>query len=224
MKSTEWKTRIAGHITTFRDHHARLQQKLSIQIASDVNGLVDSTKDMEAKMDILINHVFTPNSDWEKAMAVMARQFSKLKDAKNLYNNLQYLEAVVLDSKLNQEGLSGNNKAAIDQLQKDLRLSVLDMCKENKESFEHKLNYHTQQLEKSMKTNADYIVKKLSGPYDRLKHKVCSLYDYLHWLHVLMILLVGPQESVEKNGMLASALLTSLSRRFLLEMDLLHRQ
>lgn len=180
MKSAEWKSRITSHITTFRLRNTKLQQILTLQIASDVNSLVDRSINVDAKMDLLISHVFSPNSDWEKAAAKKARQYSKMKDGKNLANNPEYLEALILDSKLNPEGTNGNKFAMIEQLQKDLRLSVEDVCKENKESFERKLHYYTEQLEKSMKTNADYIVKKLSGPYDRLKHKVCSLYDYLH--------------------------------------------
>ncbi len=130
-------------------------------------------------MNLLISHIFAPNSDWEKAAAKKARRFSKVKDGKNLANNHEYLEALIQDSESNQSGTSGDKSAKIDQLQKELRLSVVDACKENKESFERKLNYYSEQLEKSMKTNADYIVKKLSGPYDRLNHKVYILNDYI---------------------------------------------
>ncbi|KJA23770.1 hypothetical protein HYPSUDRAFT_39609 [Hypholoma sublateritium FD-334 SS-4] len=183
IKSAEWKARITEQITTFRNRRTKLQQILTLQTASDVNSLVDKTTDMDRKIDLLISHIFSPNSDYEKAAAKTTWQFSKMKDGTNLANNPEYLEALLQDPKLNQEGMSGNKSATVDQLQQDLRLSVEDVCEENKESFERKLHYYTEQLEKSMKTNADYIVKKLSGPYDRLKHKdLKSLWKNMKWI------------------------------------------
>lgn len=168
------------HIAQFEKYRVLLQQTLSVQVASDVSNLVN-------KMDTLLLRLFAPKADWEKDLATRTRQLSKGKESKELINDTVSLQTLIdltkdplLDSKDMGEdsfpGASADFRAAlptqIEQLKKDLNLSLDILCERNQEMFELKLNFHTQQLQEAILNSAQYVVQSLSGPYDRLHNEV----------------------------------------------------
>jgi hypothetical protein len=143
---------------------------------------------MFEKMDVLLLRLFAPKADWEKEIVVKARQLGKPKDSKdakdliNDINTLQTLVAITKDPLLDAKNAGEDDstkagfKAAlptqIEQLRKELHLSLDVLCDRNQEMFELKLNYHTQQLQEAILNSAQYVVRSLSGPYDRLLNEV----------------------------------------------------
>lgn len=190
MKSREWKDRIAGHVTTFSAYRTLLHQTLSIHIAADVSNMVAKTKDIDSKLNVLIAHLFVPKEDWEKAVAAKVREFSKSKDQKDIIADTKSLETLVdltkeslSDAKDVQEGYHGPKEiralpTEMDQLKKDLSLPLDTLCQRNEEMFELKLNFHTRQLQNTIENAAKFVVKSLSGPYDRLHNDVRILTNY----------------------------------------------
>lgn len=148
---------------------------------------------MLEKMDVLLLRLFAPKADWEKEIVAKTRQLGKpkdSKDSKDLVNDittLQTLVAITKDPLLDAKNAGEDNstkagfKAAlptqIEQLRKELHLSLDVLCERNQEMFELKLNYHTQQLQEAILNSAQYVVQSLSGPYDRLHNEVRFLSD-----------------------------------------------
>jgi hypothetical protein len=53
------------------------------------------------------------------------------------------------------------------------KLSLDELCNRNMNIFELKLAFHTQQLQDAIASSAQFVVRTLSGPHDRLLHEVC---------------------------------------------------
>ncbi|KJA23767.1 hypothetical protein HYPSUDRAFT_66143 [Hypholoma sublateritium FD-334 SS-4] len=190
-KSLDWKERIMNHISLFEKYRILLQQTLSVQVASDVNSLVN-------KMDTLLLRLFAPKADWEKDVATRTRQLTKARESKELINDTASLQTLInltkdplLDSKDMGEdsfpGASADFRAAlptqIEQLKKDLNLSLDTLCERNQEMFELKLNFHTRQLQEAILNSAQYVVQSLSGPYDRLHNEdLRILWKEMNWI------------------------------------------
>ncbi|KAF9484260.1 hypothetical protein BDN70DRAFT_872756 [Pholiota conissans] len=190
-KSQEWKDRILGHATKFNEFRILIQQTLSIQVASDVGTVLE-------KMNVLLFRLYSPKADWEKEIVAKTRQLGKPKDSKDSKdlisdsNSLQTLVAItkdpLLDStledeKANKPGFQSALPSHIEQLRKELHLSLDVLCERNQEMFELKLNYHTQQLQEAILNSAQYVVQSLSGPYDRLRDvDLKILWKEMNWI------------------------------------------
>lgn len=196
-----------NHIAQFEKYRVLLQQTLSVQVASDVSTLVN-------KMDTLLLRLFAPKADWEKDVATKTRQLSKAKESKELINDTASLQTLIdltkdplLDSKDMGEdsfpGATADFRSAlptqIEQLKKDLNLSLDTLCERNQEMFELKLNFHTQQLQEAILNSAQYVVQSLSGPYDRLHNEV-RLFSSQFVRPILHALIIGSKNTVERNG------------------------
>jgi len=163
-----------GHIADFNRFRLLLQQALSIQIASGVDDLV-------FKMDLVLGSLFSPKADWEKDLASQSRRLGKLGDWIDDDTTLVSLVSTSKDPSLNLEGPDFQILSELQQLKNDLGLSLDKLCEQNLDRFELKLNLHTQQMQEAILNSARFVVRTLSGPYDRLYNEVCLVISPLRF-------------------------------------------
>ena len=196
----------------------RLSQILTVRIAADTNNLVNEMRTLNASVGSLLARLFLPRAGWERDVDQKRVELVKEsgKDSKEILNDPQALKILadltqdpLLDSKNTQENLRGSkavNSARalpteIDALKKDLNSSLAVLCKRNEETFKLKLDFHTEQLQNAIHDSAQYVVQSLTGPHDRLRNEVGFSKSLI--CAFLIFLLVGPQDTVEGNGMFA---------------------
>ena len=159
-----------GHIEEFNRFRLLLQQALSIQVASGVDDLV-------YKMDMVLASLFSPKADWEKELASQSRRLGKIE---SWIDDGETLQSLILTSKdpsldMNVEKPDLEILTELQHLKKDLGMSLDMLCERNLNMFELKLNLHTQKMEDAILNSARFVVRTLSGPYDRLHNEVCII-------------------------------------------------
>lgn len=166
--------------------------------------------DLNKKFDALYKHLFSPKEAWEKNLINTAHQLKKSNNPQELIDDPETLRKLLRtteDPGLDADELSGTDddggfKSAlptqIEQLKEELKLSLDVLCKRNEDTFLLKLDFHTQQLKESISKSAAYVVKSLSGPYDRLHHPVCTHFTYAR--RTLIFNSLGSQSPVEGDG------------------------
>ena len=169
---------MAGYIDDFKNHRVQLQEALSLYTASNVNVLV-------TKMSDLVSRLFATKPDWEKALAAKTQT---LGNRSEWIENDTSLQAVVsaaedpvhggilmkkIESKSNE--MRDVQSTKLSELRDELELSLDELCNRNMEIFDSKLAFHTQQIQEAIASSAQFVVRTLSGPYDRLLHEVRSL-------------------------------------------------
>lgn len=174
---------ILGHIEQFGKYRAQLQTTLQIQMASRVDTLI-------VKMDVVLSNLFTPKLDWEKNLD---RKIRTLGPPEKWINDDATLQSLISESQdtsfafastpgqsASKDAEKSKNAFAMDALltkvKKELQASVKTLCEQNKEMFDIKLTFHAQQIEQSIATSTQMVIKTLQGPYDRLFHEVCIFY------------------------------------------------
>ncbi|KAJ3507028.1 hypothetical protein NLJ89_g6534 [Agrocybe chaxingu] len=61
--------------------------------------------------------------------------------------------------------------SSLNNIQRDLQISLKDLCEDNWSFFQSRLDLHSKNLEDSLKQTEERIIRELAGPYDRLDHK-----------------------------------------------------
>lgn len=159
-----------------------------MQVASDITNLLGKADKLDArvnKIDNILSRIFSPQEDWEKEIVAKRREISAPKDLKELVKDPIKLQALVNlnnsdplpSSKDTQDVLRGANSQSrndLEQLKKDLNLSVDALCRRNRDRFEKKLDLHTRQLHNAILNSATWVIQSLSGPHDRLHNIVCG--------------------------------------------------
>lgn len=160
-----------GHIQEFNRFRVLLQEALAIQMASGVDDLV-------FKMDLMLASLFSPQADWEKDLASQSRRLGKLGDWIDDDKTLMSLVSTSKDPSMDMNfGVSNlETLADLQHLKKDLELSLDKLCERNLDMFELKLKLHAQQMQEAIINSARFVVRALSGPYDRLYDEVCFLH------------------------------------------------
>ena len=163
---------MAGHIDGFKNHRVQLQEALSLYTASNANVLVTKTSD-------LVSRLLATKPDWERMLAVMTQH---LGDRNEWLESEAALQAVVLATQnLVLGGIAAKKvdsksrdvqSAMLSELRDEMELSLDEMCNRNMELFESKLAFHTQQLQEAIVKSAQFVVRTLSGPHDRLLHEL----------------------------------------------------
>jgi hypothetical protein len=170
-KAQDWKTRMEGYINEFTNHRVELQRALSLYTTSNVNVLV-------TKMSDLVSQLFATEPDWEKALATMTQKIDRskwLESDATLQDVVSAAEDPVLGgivTKKIEPKSKEKQPTKLSELRDELELTLDVFCKRNKEIFEVKLAFQTQQLQDAIASSAQFVVRTLSGPYDRLLHEV----------------------------------------------------
>ena len=166
---------MSGYIDDFKNHRVQLQEALSLYTASNIKVLV-------TKMSDLVSRLFETKPDWEKTLATKTQD---LGDRSEWIESDATLQAVVsaaedpvlggivtkkVESKSNE--MRDVQSTKLSELRDELELSLDELCNRNMDIFESKLAFHTQQLQEAIARSAQYVVRTLSGPYDRLLHEV----------------------------------------------------
>jgi hypothetical protein len=165
-----------GYIEEFNGYRVLLMQGLSIEMATGVDSLV-------SKMDTMLSRLFTPKLDWEKDLVTKTRALGDVNTWVRDSSTLQSLVSAANDPK--SEGyvasisLGITMDAEIESTRDGLLLSLNTLCERNAEIFELKLDLHTRQLQESIEHSAQYVVRTLSGPHDRLFHEVLDFSSLL---------------------------------------------
>jgi len=167
---------MTGYIDDFKNHRVQLQGVLSYYNALNVKFLV-------TKMSDLVSRLFETKPDWEKTLAT---KIQYLGDRSKWLESDASLQAVVsaaedpalvgivtkkVESKSHEMGHVP--PVNLSELRGKLELSLDESCNNNMNDFQSKLAFHTQQLRDAIASSARFVVRTLSGPYDRLQHEVC---------------------------------------------------
>jgi len=153
-----------GYIEEFNGYRVLLMQGLSIEMATGVDSLV-------SKMDTMLSRLFTPKLDWEKDLVTKTRALGDVNTWVGDTSTLQALVSAANDPKF-ERSLGITKDSEIESTRDGLLLSLNTLCERNMEIFELKLDLHTRQLQESIEHSAQYVVRTLSGPHDRLFHEV----------------------------------------------------
>jgi len=151
-----------GYIEEFNGYRVLLMQGLSIEMATGVDSLV-------SKMDTMLSRLFTPKLDWEKDLVTKTRALGDVDTWVRDSSILQSLVSVANDPSVS---LGITMDSEIESTRDGILLSLSTLCERNMKTFELKLDLHTRQLQESIEHSAQYVVRTLSGPYDRLFHEV----------------------------------------------------
>ena len=168
---------MAGYVDDFKNHRVQLQEALSLHTASNVKGLV-------TKMNNLVSRLLATKPDWEKTLDTQTHDVGDRSKWLESDVSLQAVVSAAEDPVLGgiatkkvepkSKEMRDAQSTKLSELRDDLMLSLDVWCKRNMDIFELKLAFHTQQLQDTIKSSADFVVRTLSGPYDRLHHDVCS--------------------------------------------------
>jgi hypothetical protein len=162
-----------GYIEEFNGYRVLLMQGLSIEMATGVDSLV-------SKMDTMLSRLFTPKLDWEKELVTKTRALGDVNTWVRDSSILQSLVSAANDPKFDASiPLGITMDAEIESTRDGLLLSLNALCERNMEVFELKLDLHTRQLLESIEHSAQYVVRTLSGPHDRLFHEVPDFFSLL---------------------------------------------
>ena len=179
---------MAGYTEDFKNHRLQLQEVLGLHTASNVNVLV-------TKMNDLVSRLLATKPDWEKTLAT---QTQGVGDRSKWLESDASLQAVIsaakdpvlggivtkkVESKSKSNEMRAQSKK-LSELRDEMESPVDKLCKVNMDVFELKLAFHTQQLQDSIESSAQFVVRTLSGPYDRLLHEVCPFaagFVYRSW-------------------------------------------
>jgi len=153
-----------GYIEEFNGYRVLLMQGLSIEMATGVDSLV-------SKMDTMLSRLFTPKLDWEKDLVTKTRALGDVNTWVGDSSTLQALVSAANDPKF-ERSLGITKDSEIESTRDGLLLSLNTLCERNMEIFKLKLDLHTRQLQESIEHSAQYVVRTLSGPHDRLFHEV----------------------------------------------------
>jgi hypothetical protein len=167
---------MGGYIDDFKNHRVQLQQVLSLYTASNVKILV-------AKMGDLVSRLFETKPDWEKTLATKTQNLGDRSRCIESDTALQAMVSAAEDPVLGgiaTRKVESRSKEICDvqsikltELRDELELSLDELCNRNMDIFESKLAFHTQKLQDAIMRSAQFVVRTLSGPYDRLQHEVC---------------------------------------------------
>jgi hypothetical protein len=160
-----------GYIEEFNGYRVLLMQGLSIEMATGVDSLV-------SKMDTMLSRLFTPKLDWEKDLVTKTRALGDVNTWVGDSSTLQALVSAANDPKF-ERSLGITKDSEIESTRDGLLLSLNTLCERNMEIFELKLDLHTRQLQVSIEHSAQYVVRTLSGPHDRLFHEVLDFSSLL---------------------------------------------
>lgn len=184
-RAQEWKNKMADYIEDFKNYRLQLQEVLGLHIASNVNVLL-------TKMNDLLTRLSTTKPDWETTLAT---QTQGVGDRSKWLESDASLQAVVsaakdpvlggnvtkkVESKSKSNEMRDVQSKKLSELRDEMESSVDKLCKENMDMFELKLAFHTQQLQDAITNSAQFVVRALSGPHDRLLHEVCLQSCFLY--------------------------------------------
>ena len=169
---------MAEYAEDFKNHRLRLQEVLGLHTASNVNVLLK-------KMDDLVSRLLATKPDWEKTLATQTKGVG---DRSKWLESDASLQAVIsaakdpvlggivtkkVESKSKSKEIHDVQSKKLSELRDEMESSVDKLCKGNMDLFELKLTFQTQQLQDSIESSAQEVIRTLSGPYDRLLHEVC---------------------------------------------------
>jgi len=170
-----------GYIDDFKEHREQLQQILHLYTALNVKVLVTNV----AKTSDLVSRLFETKPEWETTLATETQNLGLGERSKWIESgpSLQalidaagdpVLKGIVtkkVESKSNE--MRDIQSKKLSELRDEMVSSVDKLCQENEEMFKLKLAFHTKQLQDTIEDSAQFVVRTLSGPYDRLVHEVC---------------------------------------------------
>ncbi|KAF8159290.1 hypothetical protein B0H34DRAFT_702908 [Crassisporium funariophilum] len=191
-KAHDWKDRMLWYIDEFNKYRILLQQTLSIHIASGVNDLV-------SKMDAVLTRLFVPQHDWEKDLVDHTRQLGDPSGWIRDTTTLQNLAIVAREPMFGLSSVQGDPAAEnlissasvtdfriatlLVKMKEDLSFTLDNLCERNMNAFELKLNFHTQQVQEAIANSAEFVVRTLSGPHDRLfNENLRELWKEMNWI------------------------------------------
>ena len=165
-----------GYIDEFKKHRVQLQDILCLYTASNVKVLV-------TKMSDLVSRLLATKPDWEKMLATKTQNLGDRSEWLENDDALQDVISAAEDSVLGgiatrkveskSKDICDVQSIKLSELRDELKSSLDELCNRNMDIFESKLAFHTQQLQDTIARSAQFVVRTLSGPYDRLLHEVC---------------------------------------------------
>jgi len=175
-----------GYIDDFKKHRDQLRDILSLYTALEVKVLGTNV----TKMSDLVSRLFETKPQWEKTLATETQNLELGERSKWIESDASlqaFMEAaedpvllkgivtkkVESRSKEMRDVQSGVQSKKLSELRDELVSSVDELCQKNVDVFELKLAFHAQQLQDTIESSAQFVVRTLSGPHDRLLHEVC---------------------------------------------------
>jgi len=171
---------MTGYIDDFKNHRVQLQEALSLYTASNIKGLVMKMNDLNH----LISRLLKIKPDWEKTLATKTQS---LGDRSEWIESDAALQAVVsasedpvlegIATKEVESKPSDIQSIKLSELRDELDLSLDKLCNRNMDIFESELELlgtpsRTVESQEAIARSAQFVVRTLSGPYDRLLHEV----------------------------------------------------
>lgn len=214
----EWKDKFMGYVSTFNDLRNRLMTALHLQTASNISKMADNVNQV-------LNLLFTTHNTKEKEdikrINIVSRETLE-RDPKamqrlllstgysSMAEDIPETPTKVMDDN-EKRGTSkpdgrkvesASVELQVSELQQDMRTPVDTLCDKNMKYFEGILELYTINLKKTINDSADRVIHSLSGPYERLHHKVGRPGRIYLPFFSINCFAPGLERIMERNGML----------------------
>jgi len=163
-----------GYIGEFKDHRDQLREALSLYTASNVTAIA-------TRMADLVSGLFATKPEWEMTLAAKIQTLgdrsewvksdAALQDVVSAADDPVYGGILTKNLKSKTDDMGVAQGANLSELRNKLAMSFDELCRRNMDIFESKLAFHTQQLQAAIMNSAQFVVRTLSGPHDRLLHE-----------------------------------------------------
>lgn len=186
----EWKKKFTGFVSTFGELRQRLMIVLGIQTAFNVSQMVFNTNKTLArffeaqnpKEKEFMKEINAVRSDVLKGDIPALQKLVGSIEGSSMGKNTPDASHGIKDGEKRgsskpdpKKVASVNTNIYMDELREEIQSSVDTLCQKNLEQFEMSLALHMDHLKKSIHASADRVINSLSGPYDRLWHKVSHI-------------------------------------------------
>ncbi|KAF8869522.1 hypothetical protein BD779DRAFT_1479771 [Infundibulicybe gibba] len=164
IRMEEYPSRIHSK---FEGRRGEIQLMLSLRTAGAVDGITSKVDAMRESLDLL----FTQQEDWERRLESRIPGFGPDQSWMEDDDTLRHLVSITSDPLLNPSTLVPNNPRNVDALaalKGSMHTSLDALCIRNSEIFYRKLDLQTERLKDAVEMSAKYVIRELSGPYDRL--------------------------------------------------------
>ncbi|KAF8894834.1 hypothetical protein BD779DRAFT_1797749 [Infundibulicybe gibba] len=161
LKALDWKDLLLDYIQKFKDHRDKIQTMLSLRTAAAVDGIA-------SKVDTILEHLFTQKEEWEKKL-----------DSKIAFSTKPTKIGRMTTTR---SEICSKNTDNMVVLKNTIHSSLAELCRRNSEVFFRKFELQTKQMQDAVAKSAEYIVRELSGPYDRLRNEnLRQLWKEMSW-------------------------------------------
>jgi hypothetical protein len=177
-----WEGKLVAIGNGLGDRKTQIIFALSIHTAVGVDHINAQAVEMQAKLDLVLQHMVEKKSpteiEWEKEMDKLGGREACMEDPAKMAKVAAIFaskDGASLEGESEDTGGRGGKKDGdISAAEKHaLNVSVDDLIDENAELYERKLTQQTEQIKDAIAQSTSLILMRLdSGPHERIKHPV----------------------------------------------------